>query len=714
VWDGQTAFSRTDLIAIDTETTVVDNTREVSRLALMSASDGVETVLVPPHLVNRWLFLHRFETLVGYNIAFDFWVLQRHLDGDKESAERLWKMARYGQIRDAMLLDMLIRLATVRSETLYPRDLRECCLDVLGGECNEKLPDKESPYRKRFGEIIGVDWEEVDPGFFDYAAADTLWTRRLYEELVRRAETVTCRHTGEVLPAATQRWGHLTERIQVWGAIALAEAGRNGLTVDGGKVTETEVRLREAIEGRVQVLSSWCPDMFNTYVAKRYHGAHKVSKLTGIPKMRLSEVRRVLERLEGELGVTAPRTPKSNEVLASAGWWRPFVHQSPFLEHWIGLVDDTKLLQFEVKLKGQGSIHPSYRELVRTGRCSSHDPNMQNWPREPWFREQFMARPGHSLIIADYSAVELRTLAAVLFRRYGTSALADVLRKGIDPHCYTAAMVRKENYDVFLTRKLTNPAGYRADRQAAKAINFGVPGGLGAARLVGYAKQQYGVELSLDSARSFRSFLIEEVYPELSLYLADLSVTSLASALGVTEAQVLKVVGDQWKVGTIERVVKGVGRKKDGGPLPRYAVDMSWQNLEELFDLGTVQDVCLRDLIWSRGAGPELHGRLFPGKVTTLTGRVRCGVDYGEGHNTPFQGLAADGAKVALWRLTTHGFRVAAFIHDEIVVEISDDQLTRGVKAVAVIMRGAMSSVMGECGVPVEVEVVTGKTWVKG
>jgi hypothetical protein len=41
--------------------------------------------------------------------------------------------------------------------------------------------------------------------------------------------------------------------------------------------------------------------------------------------------------------------------------------------------------------------------------------------------------------------------------------------------------------------------------------------------------------------------------------------------------------------------------------------------------------------------------------------------------NTPFSGLAADGAKLALWNLTHVGFRVVAFVHDEIVLEIPEN-----------------------------------------
>ena len=49
---------------------------------------------------------------------------------------------------------------------------------------------------------------------------------------------------------------------------------------------------------------------------------------------------------------------------------------------------------------------------------------------------------GYYFIAIDYSAIELRTLAAVCQRRYGSSKLGDVIKQGIDPHAFTASMVK--------------------------------------------------------------------------------------------------------------------------------------------------------------------------------------------------------------------------------------------------------------------------------
>ena len=54
---------------------------------------------------------------------------------------------------------------------------------------------------------------------------------------------------------------------------------------------------------------------------------------------------------------------------------------------------------------------------------------------------------------------------------------------------------------------------------------------------------------------------------------------------------------------------------------------------------------------------------------TTSTGRIRGGASFCASKNTPFQGLASDGFKIALWNLTKAGFKIVAEIHDEIIIE---------------------------------------------
>ena len=101
--------------------------------------------------------------------------------------------------------------------------------------------------------------------------------------------------------------------------------------------------------------------------------------------------------------------------------------------------------------------------------------------------------------------------------------------------------------------------------------------------------------------------------------------------------------------------------------------------------------------------------------MATLTGRIRGGVDYGPSRNTPFQGLAADGAKLALWRLVREGFRVVGFVHDEVLVELPDEGgfvSEEKIVRIKEIMCGEMEAVLGG-NVPVDCEATLSTCWSK-
>ena len=86
-----------------------------------------------------------------------------------------------------------------------------------------------------------------------------------------------------------------------------------------------------------------------------------------------------------------------------------------------------------------GRIHATFNQTVAaTGRLSATDPNLQNIPiRTPEgrrIRQAFVAEPGHLLLSADYSQIELRVLAHLS----GDATLIDTFRKGEDVHDRTS------------------------------------------------------------------------------------------------------------------------------------------------------------------------------------------------------------------------------------------------------------------------------------
>ena len=89
--------------------------------------------------------------------------------------------------------------------------------------------------------------------------------------------------------------------------------------------------------------------------------------------------------------------------------------------------------------KRTGRIHASFRQnIAATGRLSSTDPNLQNIPIRTALgrrvREAFIAPPGHLLLSADYSQIELRILAHLC----EDPILIETFRRGEDVHDRTS------------------------------------------------------------------------------------------------------------------------------------------------------------------------------------------------------------------------------------------------------------------------------------
>jgi DNA polymerase-1 len=117
-----------------------------------------------------------------------------------------------------------------------------------------------------------------------------------------------------------------------------------------------------------------------------------------------------------------------------------------------------------------GRIHTRWGQAVAaTGRLSSSDPNLQNIPIRSELgraiRKAFVAPPGHELVSADYSQIELRVLAHLS----KDAVLIDAFRSGQDVHTRTAM-------EIFGLAASEVTAEHR---RRSKAVNFGIIYGQG-------------------------------------------------------------------------------------------------------------------------------------------------------------------------------------------------------------------------------------------
>ena len=148
-------------------------------------------------------------------------------------------------------------------------------------------------------------------------------------------------------------------------------------------------------------------------------------------------------------------------------------------------------------------VHTSFSMAgTSTGRLASSDPNLQNIPIRSEegrrIRRAFIAEPGHRLMSADYSQIELRLVAHVA----GIAALKRAFADGADIHAVTAA-------EVFAVPLHAVDA---ALRRKAKAINFGIIYGISPFGLA----QQLGI--AVGEAKSYIEAYMAR-YPEIRSYM---------------------------------------------------------------------------------------------------------------------------------------------------------------------------------------------------
>ncbi|MFM0119461.1 DNA polymerase I [Paraburkholderia sp. RL18-101-BIB-B] len=159
-----------------------------------------------------------------------------------------------------------------------------------------------------------------------------------------------------------------------------------------------------------------------------------------------------------------------------------------------------------------GRVHTNYAQAVAvTGRLASNDPNLQNIPVRTGegrrIREAFIAPPGHKLVSADYSQIELRIMAHIS----GDGSLLRSFSQGEDIHRATAA-------EIFSVTPLEVS---NDQRRVAKVINFGLI----------YGMSSFGLAANLGITRDAAKLYIDRYfarYPGVARYMDETRVSAKA------------------------------------------------------------------------------------------------------------------------------------------------------------------------------------------
>ncbi|MGA9098842.1 MAG: DNA polymerase, partial [Methanotrichaceae archaeon] len=312
--------------------------------------------------------------------------------------------------------------------------------------------------------------------------------------------------------------------------------------------------------------------------------------------------------------------------------YKQLYYQLTFLNNWLKQIHPT-----------DGRIHPKYFQLQSsTGRLSSRKPNAQQMPRRGEdslaIRRLFKAPSGKKLVKADFSAIELRTMAYLS----GDESMLKAFQEGQDLHKLTASKISGQPLD-----QVT-----KDQRQAAKCINFLLIYGGSAETLQQRALYDYEVVMSLDEAEEAHERYFE-------------------TYSGVREWQMKQIV------------------------------EMSFTHKHYFHN-------CIQGSFY-----------LPLTCAFTALGRRRVWPRFGAGikatkfqlFNTPCQGTAADLLKMVMCELydnlLSEDVKIIGSIHDELMLEVPEDQAEEYASMLSEIMNRVGSKLLYPVPVTSEAEILS-------
>ncbi len=689
------------ILAFDTETTPIPDRQKIrSRsgeeiavspikvpdLVLGSVMDegwDRPDVVDPEHLHDTLLgALNLNSHLVSHNFTFDYLVVTKAFP---DLREPFLRAAEEGRLHDTLVLDWLGRLANgvfdrpVRNPVTGVWETPQAkvrSLDVLAQEYCGIILYKDPAIRLTYGQFLGRPLADLPVTHRRYAEDDARATLAVYCELRRRLLGLRAKNG-------------LSEALQIRAALALADLDVRGVHVDrllaARLAAQFEADLRPLQERLVGAgLGRWWPvpntrrrepAPCGTPASDWRYGEGRLIRGRA-PKscssylevadaafsLNTSAIQRALAALPVNPDDPPPRRADGS-ISLDGKYWDSTILQGA-LHDWHLHEKVKKILATYLSVYSQTDVvFPHWRVLgPRSGRMAGAHPNIQNTPkRRAGIRALFVPSPGRVFVVADYSAQEMFTLCEVMLDMNIRGPLYKALTSGEDFHRLGAALVLgKDPEDVT-----------KEERQAQKALHFGVPGGLGARKLAAYAWSGYGVDWTVEEAAARRKRFLD-YYTDVATYLASLKVntdTALRRSTGPDNGEIY------WQARTGHR-----GR--------RVIREMINSTDPAVVDAGHRAD---RQL-----------------EVVLRSGRRRAHCRFTEGANTYFQGTAADVTKTAVWRAFRAGLQIVMVIHDEIVIESRPEHAADDAVLLEIAMKEAFRKICPRMGPYAGVEVKTG------
>jgi len=521
-------------VYFDCETHLISPDNPVPRRVCLqyAVGDGpVHIVLAQDgavEIAREWLTnTVEYDTIVSHNGFFDWSVLG--LDP--------WEAMEAGRVRDTLIMSQLhaIEFDWMRAnpaDNWAPPDFSLACLAWTF--CDERLEKGADTWRLRYAELENTPPWLWPPAAVEYAEKDVTILRRVFHAITaggwscpdeaRQTTTAWCLRLMEI-------WGITTSPAAVERLKAIVEPARKeavehllacGLMSPGERTLDTERRERAILArdpnpprtptGRIATGAAYMKSLGLPTDREAWLGP------PGPPKKNLSVIRERVRRWYESKGLDVPETEKGSDsteraVLAAT--------DDPDLLVLAGVGEVEKITTTYMPVFERRKNHPRWNCLVATGRVSVSKPNLNNIPRELFVggkkhsivREVFAARPGYVYIDADYSQAELCALAQVTWEMFGHSAMREVIVAGKDLHVWIACLLLDIPYEEGWRRHEAKDPKFKDYRTLAKALNFGLPGGLGPKKFVQFALDTYGVVLTIERARELKELWLE-AFPE--------------------------------------------------------------------------------------------------------------------------------------------------------------------------------------------------------
>lgn len=387
---------------------------------------------------------------VFHNMTFDYKMLRRH----------------HAVVSPDMHCTAIMARCVLHA--LYPDDRRADLRSVVQWLFKEDINKKAG----------ASDWSMQDLTYEQvyYAAKDAIMQMEVYKKLDDFIEKLKLRKAYDVYRKAQ---------------LAISEMELNGLLIDDKLHRQNIVRWREELKD----------------------ASDEVLNLTGLKRITDSILSDWLEKsLDRETLAIWPRTEKDERLATDAHTFSDFSYLAivkPFSRY-----QKLKKLttSFGMRLLSQinpetKKLHPGYRVAgAKTGRLSCASPNLQQSPRDKSFRSVFISSPGYQLVVADYSAIEVRYIAELSQEE----RLLSTFEKGLDVYKATVAGILNKKYEDVT----------KEERQIGKSLVLGLSYGLGAKKFSHYAHKGYGVEISQEEATGLVSGY-RTLYPALRAWQLD-------------------------------------------------------------------------------------------------------------------------------------------------------------------------------------------------